>query len=223
MMYKALYRYFIQHNNLHVPGIGTFLLERTPAKGDFPNKLINPPAFSIALQQIGADSSAGIPNHSKQFFAWLAEILTVSDREAVMRFNDFAFELKKKLNSGSSVQWNGMGTLSKGLAGEIKFFPASKELIFEKAVPAIKLIRENAEHMIRVGEEEKTSVQMTEILSMEANSKRSNWWGWPLVAAILVIMFIGWYFSQYGMDVESTANHKKLAPLEAAATYRELK
>lgn len=221
MMYTALYRYFIQHNNLYVPGIGTFLLERAPAQGDFPNKKMNPPVYSVAMQPIRNDSS-GV-QQSRQFFIWLAEVLSVSDREAVMRFNDFAFEMRKKINSGSTITWNGMGALSKSLAGEIRFAPAARELVFEQPVSAIKLIRENAEHMVRVGEEEKTSAQMAEILYAEPATRRSYWWGWPLVAGLIAIMFIGLYFSRYGLDISSTANHKKLAPAEATVTYKELK
>jgi hypothetical protein len=42
-MYAELYQYLLLHNKLPVPGIGTFLLEKSAAQGDFANKRINAP------------------------------------------------------------------------------------------------------------------------------------------------------------------------------------
>jgi hypothetical protein len=64
-MYSELYQYLLQHKELPVPGIGTFLLERKSARVDFPNKLINPPSYTIALQP-----GSYVPGQG--FFSWLA-------------------------------------------------------------------------------------------------------------------------------------------------------
>ena len=92
-----------------MPGIGTFLLERKPAEIDFINKRMNPPSYTIALQP--AVSS------SKKFYNWLAATLGISEHDAILRFNDFAFDLKNQIVSGAIVNWMGVGTLSNGLAG----------------------------------------------------------------------------------------------------------
>jgi len=210
-MYEKLYQYLLQHKELPVPGTGTFLLERKAAEIDFPNKRINPPVHSIAMQQEAVSPS-------KQFFTWLAAALHTADREAVIRFNDFAFDLKKQIADGGSVNWNGVGTLSKGLAGDVKFAPITP-LVIEKPVIAEKVIRDKAEHMVRVGEDEKTSAEMTEMLNKPA-SKKSFWWAYALAAGLLAIMFIGWYFSEHGVDVSSIANEKKIVPTQAEATYK---
>ncbi len=215
MMYRELYQYFIQHKNLDVPGIGTFLLERKPAQGDFLNKKINPPVHTIVL----------LPNSnspSNFFFTWLADVLKISDSDAPVRFNDFVYEVKKKIDSGDTVNWKGIGILSKGLAGEIKFVPINEELVLEQPVPAVKMIRDNAEHTMRVGEQERTSSEMMEIL-MRPEKRTSYWWTYGLAVGLLAIMFIGWYFSEHGLDVSSTANGQKLVPKQIAPTYRELK
>ena len=115
MMYTQLYQYLLQHKQLPVPGVGTFLLERKPAVIDFPNKKINPPVYTIALQPT-ANSTA------QNFFTWLGSILHISNHEAVIRFNDFAFNLKKQVADGDIIIWNGVGTISKGLAGDVKLY-----------------------------------------------------------------------------------------------------
>ncbi len=207
-MYAELYQYFILHKRLSVPGVGTFLLERKPAESDFLNRQIKAPVYSIAF----ANSFDAV---SKRFFNWLGYTLNISDRDAVMRFNDFAFDMKKQIAEGATINWNGVGVLSKGLAGEIKFV-AEKISIDERSVPAEKVIREKAEHMVRVGEDQKTSVEMTEMLNKPAAS-RSLWWVYALAIGILSIVFIGWYLSEHGVDVSSTANNAKLVPMKTVA------
>ena len=213
MMYTTLYQYLLQHKELPVPGIGTFLLERKPAEVDFPNKKMNPPAYTIALKQ-----ASHLPE--KGFFYWLAQTLHITDREAVFRFNDFAFELKKQLMDGDSITWHQVGTLSKGLSSDVKFFPAN-EVSGEKPITAEKVIREKAEHMVRVGEDQKTSAEMMEMLN-QPGQKKSYWWAYALALILLSLVFIGWYLSEHGVDISSAANGKLLTPGQSEATYRLL-
>ena len=213
MMYEELYQYFIQHKKLAVPGVGTFLLERKPAVSDFVNKQINPPFYSVTLQ-------ASVDTPSINFFKWLAEALRITNHDAIIRFNDFAFDLKKQIYDGDTIHWNAVGTISKGLAGELKFAPAIESAI-EKPVAAEKVIREKAEHMVRVGEDQKTSAEMTEMLN-QPEAKKSRWWIIALLASLLAILFIGWYFYEHGIDVSSAANSMKLVPMEASAPYQTL-
>lgn len=217
-MYGELYRYFIQHNHLDVPGVGTFLLEKRAARFDFPNKRMDPPGYAIAFQ-----TAAHTP--SRKFFAWLATALGITDREAVVRFNDFAFDIKKRLSDGATITWLGLGTLRKASTGEIQLDPADKDLVFQRPVRAEKVLRENAQHVMRVGEQEKTSSQMVELLTQtqEVQVKRSYWWAYALVTAILAIIFIGWYLSEHGVTPSATANQQKLTPRPFTASYQELR
>ena len=213
MMYPELYQYLLLHKQLPVPGIGTFLLERQSAKVDFPNKQITAPVYSFALQP-----ATGNPSH--QFFNWLAGILGTAANDAVIRFNDFAFGMKKQVESGDTIEWKGVGVIKKGLGGEIKFNPAVP-FVTERPVPAIKVLREKAEHTVRVGEEEKTSAEMEAMLS-KTEEKKSYWWAFALVIGLLSVLFIGWYLSENGVDTGSVANTQKLKPGEAADTYKLL-
>lgn len=214
MMYAELYQYLIQHKQLPVPGIGTFLVERIPAVVNFPERKIEPPVYGVSLQPVSNSPS-------KNFFIWLGAALQVSDRDAVIRYNDFAFDLKRQLSGGDIVNWNGVGQLSKGLAGDIKFIPQEKKSL-ESSVKAEKVMREKAEHMVRVGEDEKTSAEMTELLS-QTEEKKSYWWAYALIVTVLSVMFIGWYFSENGISMSSISNSKKLVPEEVpTVTYKAL-
>lgn len=213
-MYPELYQYLLQHKKLSVPGIGTFLLERTPAQVDFPNKQVAAPVYAFSLQ-----STAPVP--SGRFFTWLGAALGISQMDAVIRFNDFAFDMKKQVEKGHTIEWSGVGVLKKGLADEIRFtaFTASYP---ETSVPAAKVIREKASHSVRVGEDERSSAEMEVLLNRE-EEKKSYWWAWSLAIGLLAIVFTGWYFSKHGVDTGSTANTKPLVPDEAvSSTYHLL-
>lgn len=214
MMYNKLYQFLMLHKELPVPGIGTFLLERKSAEVDFPNKKINPPTYSISMQQ-----GSHLPG--KDFFNWLAHALGITDREAIFRFNDFAFEMKKQISEGTVINWNAVGIINKGLGADVKFTPLESEVILEKSIIAEKVIREKSEHMVRVGEDQKTSLEMTEMLSHK-EKKKEFWWAYALAVALLATMFIGWYFSEHGVDISATANGQKLIPMEAGATSQAL-
>ena len=211
-MYGELYQYLILHKQLTIPGIGTFLLERKPANIDFVNKIADPPAYTVALHH-------GNTTPSKNIFNWLASVLDISERDALNRFNDFAVDIKDRVLAGDKLQWNGIGILSKGMAGEIRFESSLKDMKAGTPVPAIKVIRENAEHTVRVGEQQKTSSEMIEILA-PAEEKKTNWWGIALVAGLLAFIFIALYFSSKGLTASSAANQQKLTPQKETSTYK---
>lgn len=211
-MYGELYQYLILHKQLNIPGIGTFLLERKPADIDFVNKIANPPAYSVALHH-------GNSTPSKNVFSWLASSLNISERDALTQFNDFALDIKDRVLTGDKLQWNGIGILSKGMAGEIRFEASLKGMKAGTPVPAIKVIRENAEHTVRVGEQEKTSAEMIELLAPSAE-KKTYLWGIALIAGLLAIFFIALYFSSKGFNTSSAANQQKLVPQKETTTHR---
>ena len=214
MMYTELYQYLIHHKQLPMPGVGTFFLERKSAEFDFANRKINPPSYNIALTPGGH-----LPG--QPFFAWLANVLGISGREAIFRFNDFAFDMKKQINEGAVINWNGVGTLQSGVAGDVQLTSLQTALIFEKPITAINVSREKPKHMLRVGEDEMTSTEMKKMLNKH-KEKISYWWILPMVVALLATIFICWNFSEKGLDIFGTSNTAKLVPLEAAANYQLL-
>jgi hypothetical protein len=202
-MYHNLYEYLVRNNELPLPGIGTFLLNREPAIIDFPNKKIYPPSYSITLNH-----DSYVPGQA--FFNWLAAGLDTTPREAIFRFNDFAFELKKSISNGNQVNWKGVGILQKGESGEI-VFEGSGHFTPEVSVPAERIIREKSEHNVRVGEDERTSTEMTALLKREEESS-IGWWVYALAIGVIALMFTGWYLSEHGTTVFSIANNMKLEP-----------
>lgn len=211
-MYGELYQYLILHKQLNIPGIGTFLLERKPADIDFINKMVNPPAYTIALHH-------GVTSSSKNVFSWLSSELNISETDASARFNDFALDIKDKVLAGEKLHWNGVGVFTRGLAGEIRFEASLKDLKAGSPVPAIKVIRENAEHSILVGEQEKSSAEMAEMLAPSAKTG-THWWGLAVIALLLAVVFLAIYFSSKGITLSSAGNQQRLEPQTPSPTHQ---
>jgi hypothetical protein len=205
-MYESLYRFLIKYKKVDLPGIGAIALQTQSAQSEFVSRSFLPPAYFFTLEK-ERDIPLG------KLFSWIAADNNISENEAADQFNDFISDLKKELEAGKKITWSGVGIFQKEPAGEIKFEGNKKELPFLEPVIAKKVIRENAEHTMLVGEVEKTSTQMTEILSGDTviKEKRAAWWLWPLAAIIVILIFLGWYFSQHGISSSSTGNNHKIS------------
>jgi len=222
-MYELLYKFLVKYKTIQLPGIGTLLLRVQPARSQFVEQSFLPPKFYFVFEQDVAlevsdtsDEATLIQKKitpSRKLFSWIAGNYAVTDKEAVIRFNDFVFELKKELDEGKTIAWSGIGTLQKGAGGEIKFAADKKGLSWLHHTVARKVIRENAEHTMLVGEAEKTSVQMSEILlnPRSGKDKRDYWWVWPLAVIIAIFIFLGWYFSEHGISGNATGNNQKIS------------
>src|SRR6218665_612555 len=210
-MYKELYQYLVLYRQLNIPGVGVFQLERKPADLDFDNKVVNPPSYTVALYHGNELMPAKQLN-------WLADALNISEVDVPERVSNFASNLKSEIFSGKKLEWNGIGTLSKGLAGEIRFEASLKDSPAGQPIPAAKVIREKAAHTVRVGEDERTSEEMIEMLNLD-EKKRSYEWIMTLIVAVLAVAFLVWHFMQSGLDTP-TGSQQKVDPKEEAAAYR---
>ncbi len=200
-MYSELYRYLITHNQLILPGIGVLSLNRKPAESDIVHRQILPSSYSVSLEETNEQPTTN-------FYKWLSSAFSISDKDAIIRFNDFVFGLKKQLNEGAIINWDKIGILKNGLSGTINF-KAEEYTTDETPVNAEKVIRENAEHKILVGEEEKSSLEMEQILNPSI-PKKSYWWIAPLILIVLSLVFIVWYLSNNGIVTNAVGNNAPL-------------
>lgn len=213
MMYSELYRYLIRYNELPIPGVGTFSISRIPAVIDFTAKKIHAPVYGVNFHP-----DSYLPG--RHFFNWLSEERKISDREAIFLFNDFAFDMKQNLEKGARISWKGVGEIKKSKQGDITLDP--DKLVQEESIPAEKIMRLNYEHMVRVGEDQKTSGEMTELLS-RSETKKNTWWIWAIAVGIIALMFIGWYLSEHGLEGNSISNSRQFIPDETpAVNYKPL-
>jgi len=204
-MYDTLYKYLIFNRQVSLPGVGTISLQRNAARHSIADKIFTAPEYSFVI-----DNSNDKP--SKKLFDWLSLVLGVSEWDAVRMVNDFSFDLKNNISSGSAVKWDNVGVLRRNDTGSIVLDPFTFELDNEEPVTAEKVIREKVEHTMLVGERERTSSEMEVILLTETEKEKSREWGWviAIVLVVLSVMFIGLYFSERGLLPSSSGNQVKV-------------
>src|SRR5687767_1740112 len=204
-MHDTLYQYLIFNKQLSLPGVGTISIRRTAGEHDIANKLFTAPQYSI-----GIDNSHDRP--SRELYDWLTRELNVTEWDAMRMVNDFSFDLKNGISSTSGVYWNYIGRLHRDATGGIALDPLPFELESEAPVSAEKVIRERAEHIMLVGERERTSSEMEVMLGNETVPVKQRDLGWviALILAVLALMFIGLYFSEKGLQPSSAGNQVKI-------------
>jgi len=212
-MYEYLYRFLIKYKKLDLPGIGTVALHSRSSISEITDRHFSAPGYFFSLE--GED---GIPRG--KLFAWLASHLSITDSEAVIQFNEFIFELTRKLKEGKEIHWEKVGSFQKELSGEIRFTSANEKISWLENVPGQKIIRENVEHRMLVGEVEKTSTEMNKLLNSVTLERKYQWWLWPVVLIVAIFLFLGWYFSEHGLTSASTGNHLKISPANPPEGYK---
>ncbi len=209
-MFTELYRYFILHRSLSLPGIGLLQLNRQPAVYHFADKKILPPAFSTSFQEDAKENPPG-------FLHWLGSEMNLSTEEAKYRFDQFIHNLKNDISLQARIEWEGIGSFSQDNEGRIHFLSSQIDAGMT-AVDAQKIIRQNAEHVLQVGEETRTSTQMqSQLAKKEQRRTGSRLPG--LILLLGTIAFLAWHFLQKGTGPEAMSNQQKITPLPSPDTY----
>jgi len=214
-MLGLFYQYLIRNDKIVLPGLGTVVLHRLPSEIDIADHTVSPPAYTFAWQQ----ESMAPP---KRFFVWLAHQLNIAEEEAAMRVNNFVSDVKKEINAGKEIRWDGVGIIRRGFDSGIEFEPERRKLFFEERVQADKVIHENSKHTILVGDVEKSSDRINEILLIPARKKfRFTTYTIAVILNLVLILFTVLYLFRNGLSAQSVSGKSNLAPKEAPATYQQ--
>ena len=181
-MLRILLEFFAVHKKIAVPGVGTFSVRYNAPEDNFGNKTITPAKANIIFTEDEEDSVvAGFEKFAGTHYN--------KSREELDRFYK---NFTDKLNDEKRLNLDGIGVLEKE-DNTVKFRQTFNELAFFPVVNAEKVIRENAEHTITVGENERTSTQMREALSKQESKK--YWWVYVLI--VLLIGAAGYFFYRF--------------------------
>jgi hypothetical protein len=151
------------------------------------DKLIYSPVF---ITQHRKDDE--VPEH--QFYFFTNEgVEKESFRQELYSFGE---RMKRRIQN-APFHWKGFGTLSYDSTGML-FEPDEMKLEALQPVPAQKVLRENVQHQMLVGDQEMTSQQVTEVLNT-VEYKRP-WFiivGWVLFILALVAIMIYLYLNNF--------------------------
>jgi hypothetical protein len=202
-MYTLLNKYLFLHKSIPVPGLGTIIMESHPASIDASTRTIGPPTYRFRFDKF-------FDSPDKDLFAYLSAQQQISDYEALRQYNDFAYSLRDRLNYFREAPWEGLGILKKDDMGEIHFESSIVNPSFLRAVPAEKVVRANAKHMLLVGDRERSSREMSAWFAEEPVNGNRLWWLVALMGGIIAVMIIMFHFSSRGWNVESTGNQQTI-------------
>lgn len=169
-----------QNKTCRLPGIGTLSVITNTAETDFVNTQIKAPVPSIIFSASQDDE-----NVFNEFTA-LSELI------------------KKDLDEKGSVTLKGVGDFIKNEEGIISFIPQQVNQLFTPPVVAERVIRQDAEHAILVGDKETTNTVMTEYF-VEDEKPKDRWWIWAIVLGLIGLGILGYYISQHGFNLLGNA------------------
>ena len=216
MIFRDLYEHLLRHEQLQLPGIGCLRLHRRPAEVDFRNRQVQAPVYSIQLDPEDESASA------RDLAAPLSETLGLTADEALQKFSELCRGLRQRLVKGGSFQWNGVGVFRLDDAGKISLDPVGSDPELFSPVPAERIVRQDAEHLVTVGEQSRTSTEMSRMLAQTdiPGRKAVRWWLLPLIVGLAASAFVAWYSLKQGSAMSVVSNKASLSVRESEPTYR---
>lgn len=196
-MTASLYHYLIRQHQLPIPGLGTLLIERTPARTDFVNKQILPPAYQYRFDQY-------FDAPDKDFFSYLALSNNISDFEAIRWFNEWAYELRNQLKTEQPVTISPIGQLIRESTGDIRFLPQHTFENLLQPVAAERVVNPQSVHTVKMGDKEWQSDEAAAWLQEQQEDTRYPWLRYALLLLAAGILVLAWHFYQHGTTMAAT-------------------
>ncbi len=209
---SLLYRYFSLNGSVSIPGLGALSLKRMPAVNDFSSKQLLPPAQVLKF-------NANINPTSGEQSNYIARLSGLKKEHVDNELKILGEELKARLMAERKLEWMDVGSFSVSDEGEIGFVPKTVTTEFFTPVHYVHVLRPDAEHTIKVGEDEKTNTDMEVFFEdQRANAGKNKWKkaALVLVSIALLLLAIRFMFGSFDL-LESRYNPLKFTP---KATYR---
>lgn len=210
-MVDLVLRYLSFQKKVSLQGIGTFSVEHLPARLDFPNRLLYSPEFILHF-------SSSVTGKDEQFENWLQKELNVDKEEVKTLQQTLSADFQRSLSEKGEMTLNGLGVFTRD-EQKLLHFSSLFEAIKGNPVTAEKIIRKNTSHSILVGEQEKTSVEMTELLTGSKRKPLNLWWI-IVVALFLSALVAILYFAIYSPQWSKQGNNQKLKLNEAPPLHK---
>ena len=188
-MLNEVKKYLALYQHLALPGIGNFYIEIKPAQIDFVNRSITSKKNKIVFNDDNQE-----PGNS--FYNFISNELNTDEAAAKLAFNSFTSKLHDELNTQKIIYLEGIGTLKKENSTVVEFEPELIPAYFPE-LAAERIIRKNAAHTVRVGEDEKTSDEMHVALNQSKTITKERWWIAASILALIGIAAIIFYYIAY--------------------------
>lgn len=178
---SLLTKYLLQYRRLSIPHVGTFELVQLSPQFNVVDKLMLPPSYELNWSR-----NDTLPEHQLSYLAAIAQ----ADKETVKEeLEQFGEKFRTKVEN-EPFTWKGIATIKK----ENGSFDIEHQLLKVDglaSVAAHRVIRENAEHSMLVGDRQMTSHQVAHRISTGKKRSYAVLVGWILfVLTLVAIVFL---------------------------------
>lgn len=186
-MEKIIFKYLAGRRTVSLPGIGRFQLVQEAAQTDISEQQLRAPVTTVQYE-------AGSGEEDYLFTRYVARQLVMPEEKAREQIGAYCRQLTATINQSGVAGISGIGELFKENGNGFSFTPYLQPEYIQP-VTAVRAIRQNEVHTIRVGEDEKTNVEMADLLA-EPETRKKRWWIAPLIIGLLALGFLAWHFTQ---------------------------
>ena len=183
---ELITQYFVQHNEVGLPGLGVLSAVPVSAKFDASRQVMVPPRLQFQWQPQtgeveGLQSLAGfISRHSQ-----------LSEEDSFDAISEFCNGVKSTLEEKGEFRWNGLGKLVKISTGTTGFVPDTALEGYLLPIEATRVVRTGHSHQMLVGDKETNSADMQQMLSEEEEPySEGKWWIAALVLGLIATALI---------------------------------
>lgn len=213
-MQDLISSFIIQSKECRLRDVGKFKVVSTAAKADIANKQMIPPATEIVFTSREEKISDGLVKY-------ISDKKKISTAEALDELKKWCADAKYKLKKGEEIKLEPLGVLKKGASGNEFIHNTNTHIHFFEPVVAERVIHENTEHAMLVGDRETTSFAMNQYYhDEETKTKRNAWKIFAVVFLIIGLFLLFLHFYGNPFSVQTIGNQNKVIPSTAPNTYR---
>jgi nucleoid DNA-binding protein len=208
-----LYKYLILNGSMSIPDFGSFEVYTHHALNDFPSKKLLPPKQSIRFK-------TEINQNFTPLINYLQTRINATEDHIVRLLSDFSDQLKKKIYNEEKVDWDGIGSLITSPNGEINILSKSHQAEYYVEKGYTQVLRENNQHSVLVGDEEKTNTEM--IAFFEEKKEENKFTSWIYMSIFMLILSVAFLFIRLSMGNFSIldARHAPIKMSYPSNTYK---
>lgn len=129
-MQQHLYKFLVLHRKLTIPQLGSFTIDKEPARFDASSGLLFAPKPVIHFGETAQ------PMSDKFFFTFLAEEMGVEEVTAIREFHDFSYQFRNDIQEHRQGLLAGVGRITKGSDDGLSF---TQESTLLDLLPPIQL------------------------------------------------------------------------------------
>lgn len=181
-----LYRYFAQTGEVTIPSIGQLIYTKSNSVNEFALKELKPASTSL-------DFKNGDQELNDRQFQYLVNRTGNPENQVKDALALLGEELHQRLHHEKKLEWMGVGSFFVDENGSIQFQAKTNHVELYKPLHYQHVIREDAVYEMRVGEEQKSTLEMEHFFEEQRNTVGKSKWkqgALILLGVLLIALFV---------------------------------